>query len=239
MTFHLTGILKDINKDNVFNNNIFQRRLYKTKAVLALKMANSWTWKPFESTNNETDLDIELLKSEVGKHFPFYDMRYNVKTAAFFCRIDKELLEEKLKLLSERDQPPHYIIVGLPDDLLRRCKVAKYFEKGLGGVHRDLRRAFKSVAMKYHIPTQLLRQPTMEGKDKDNPSKIAWNFFTGLYFKAGGIPWGPTGLSPGTCYVGVSFYRPLGSTFSLGSNARCPTKRAHRLTTQCDAAVLD
>jgi hypothetical protein len=54
----------------------------------------------------------------------------------------------------------------------------------------------------------------MEGKDKDNPSKIAWNFFTGLYFKAGGIPWGPTGLSPGICYVGVSFYRPLGSTFS-------------------------
>jgi len=124
------------------------------------------------------------------------------------------LLEQKLKILSERDQPPHYIVVGLPDDLLRRCKVVRYFEKGLGEVHRDLRRAFKAVAMKYHIPTQLLRQPTMEGKDKDNPSKIAWNFFTGLYFKAGGIPWGPTGLSPGTCYVGISFYRPLGSTFS-------------------------
>jgi len=124
------------------------------------------------------------------------------------------LLEQKLKILSERDQPPHYIVVGLPDDLLRRCKVVRYFEKGLGEVHRDLRRAFKAAAMKYHIPTQLLRQPTMEGKDKDNPSKIAWNFFTGLYFKAGGIPWGPTGLSPGTCYVGISFYRPLGSTFS-------------------------
>jgi hypothetical protein len=124
------------------------------------------------------------------------------------------LLEEKLRLLSERDQPPDYIVVGLPDDLLRRCKVVDYYEKEVGEVHRDLRRAFKAAAMKYRIPTQLLRQPTMEGKDRDNPSKIAWNFFTGLYFKAGGIPWGPTGLSPSTCYIGISFYRPLGSVFS-------------------------
>jgi len=124
------------------------------------------------------------------------------------------LLEQKLRLLSERDQPPDYIVVGLPDDLLRRCKVVDYYDKNLGEAHRDLRRAFKAAAMKYRIPTQLLRQPTMEGKDRDNPSKIAWNFFTGLYFKAGGIPWGPTGLSPGTCYIGISFYRPLGSVFS-------------------------
>jgi hypothetical protein len=124
------------------------------------------------------------------------------------------LLEEKLRLLSEQDQPPQYVVVGLPNDLLRRCRVAEYRDSNLGMVHRDLRRAFKAAAMKYRIPTQLLRQPTMEGRDKDHPSKIAWNFFTGLYFKAGGIPWGPTGLSPGTCYVGISFYRPLGSRFS-------------------------
>jgi len=124
------------------------------------------------------------------------------------------LLEGKLRLLSERDQPPDYVVVGLPDALLQRCKVVDYYDKNLGEVHRDLRRAFKAAAMKYRIPTQLLRQPTMEGRDRDNPSKIAWNFFTGLYFKAGGIPWGPTGLSPSTCYVGISFYRPLGSLFS-------------------------
>jgi len=71
-------------------------------------------WSQFESTYNVTNLDIELLKSEVGKHFPFYDMKYNVSTAAFFCRIEKETLEENFnslrKSLSEKGYIPrlHY-----------------------------------------------------------------------------------------------------------------------------------
>lgn len=125
-----------------------------------------------------------------------------------------DLLEDKLRFLSETDQPPQYVLVGLPNELLHNCSTVDYHEKGLGVVHRDLRRAFKAAAMKYRIPTQILRQPTMEGKDSDTPSKIAWNFFTGMYFKAGGIPWGPTGLPPGTCFVGISFYRSLGSGFA-------------------------
>jgi Zn-dependent protease len=53
----------------------------------------------FQNPINETSLDIELLKKEVGQHFPFYDFRYNQDTAAFFCKIDKEVLEEKFNLL--------------------------------------------------------------------------------------------------------------------------------------------
>lgn len=121
------------------------------------------------------------------------------------------LLDEKLRLLGDRDHPPQYVVIGLPDDLVRRCRVAEYHDPELGMVHRDLRRAVKAVAMKYRIPTQLLRQRTMEGRDPTPPAKIAWNFFTGLYFKAGGFPWGPHGLAAGTCYAGISFYRPLGS----------------------------
>jgi hypothetical protein len=67
------------------------------------------------------------------------------------------------------------------------------------------------MAMKYRIPTQILREETATDSTGDNPSKVAWNFFTGLYFKAGGTPWGPVGLQRGTCYIGISFYRPLGS----------------------------
>lgn len=121
------------------------------------------------------------------------------------------LLDEKLRLLGDRDYPPQYVVIGLPDDLVRRCRVAEYHDPELGMVHRDLRRAVKATAMKYRIPTQSLRQRTMEGRDPTPPAKIAWNFFTALYFKAGGFPWGPHGLAPGTCYAGISFYRPLGS----------------------------
>lgn len=125
-----------------------------------------------------------------------------------------KLLESKLDLLSRKDQPPEYIVVTLPDQLIKKCRVADYNDSELGETHRDLRRAFKSMAMKYRIPTQLSELETFDGRDKDHPSKIAWNFFTGLYFKAGGFPWGPVGLQPGSCYIGVSFYRPLGSTLS-------------------------
>ncbi len=52
-------------------------------------MSNTWTWNPFDNTkNSSTDLDIEMLKIEIGKNFPFYDVKYGKDTAAFFCRID-------------------------------------------------------------------------------------------------------------------------------------------------------
>jgi membrane-associated protease RseP (regulator of RpoE activity) len=72
-------------------------------------MSNSWSWKPFETPQTETNLDIELLKSEIGKHFPFYDMKYDLNTAAFFCRIDKELLEEKFDSLRKSLKEKGYI----------------------------------------------------------------------------------------------------------------------------------
>ncbi|GAB4546312.1 MAG: hypothetical protein Kow0063_40680 [Anaerolineae bacterium] len=132
-----------------------------------------------------------------------------------------KLLESKLILLDRKDQRPEYVVVALPKELYRKCRVVNYRDRHLGEVHRDLRRAFKSVAMKYRIPTQLLREETVESyvpktldgrRKKDYPSEIAWDFFTGLYFKAGGFPWGPADLMPGTCYIGIGFYRPLGST---------------------------
>ncbi len=58
-------------------------------------MTNSYTWSPFKNTNTATDLDIELIKREVAQRFPFYDLRHNAKTAAFYCRIDQTVLGKK------------------------------------------------------------------------------------------------------------------------------------------------
>lgn len=55
----------------------------------------SYNWSPFDSSNTVTTLDIELLKKEVGQRFPFYDLRFNLDTAVFYCKIDEETLEEK------------------------------------------------------------------------------------------------------------------------------------------------
>lgn len=122
-----------------------------------------------------------------------------------------QLLETKLLLLASKDLSPEYVVLAVPQEMYRKCRVANYLDPRLGEVHRDLRRAFKAMAMKYRIPTQLLLTDTIQEEPDDYPSEIAWDFFTGLYFKAGGYPWGPVGLSAGTCYIGISFYRPLGS----------------------------
>lgn len=135
----------------------------------------------------------------------------NTRSSRMRFEIFLQLLEEKLSLLASKDLPPEYIIVAVPKELYVKCRVVNFSDPKAGTVHRDLRRAFKAMAMKYRIPTQLLLQKTTEGESEDYPSEIAWDFFTGLYFKAGGYPWGPVGLLPGTCFVGISFYRPLGS----------------------------
>lgn len=120
-----------------------------------------------------------------------------------------QLIDDRTRLLAERDQSPQYLLICLPDDIISKFRAITYKE---GPVHvsRDLRRTLKANLMRYRIPTQLLRLATTDGRDSTPVARIAWNFFSGLYFKAGGLPWGPTGMQHGTCFVGISFFRPLG-----------------------------
>ena len=66
-------------------------------------------WNNFEQIPVEPPFDIELLQREVGQRFPFYDMKSNINTVAFFCRIDEETLEEKFESLRLILSEKHYI----------------------------------------------------------------------------------------------------------------------------------
>jgi len=46
--------------------------------------------KKYQSSN----MDIELLKKEIGSYFPFYENKFEKNVAVFFCRIDNETLEQ-------------------------------------------------------------------------------------------------------------------------------------------------
>jgi membrane-associated protease RseP (regulator of RpoE activity) len=87
---------------------MFGQRFYKTEYVSARQMPDNWN--PFRNENNVTKLDIELLKREVGQRFPFYEVKSNLNTVAFFCRIDEETLEGNFdslrKSLSEKGYVP-------------------------------------------------------------------------------------------------------------------------------------
>jgi hypothetical protein len=129
------------------------------------------------------------------------------------------LLRAKMELLTQRDHPLDYVVLALPQDLFRRCRAVDYKVKGAGTVHRDLRRAFKAMAMEFRVPTQIVLPATTglarTNRKLDHEAMIAWNLLTGAYFKAGGLPWGPVGLPAASCIVGVSFFRSLGSVSTL------------------------
>ena len=96
------------------------------------------------------------------------------------------LHQQKLMVLSQRDYPLDYVVLVLPEDLYRRCRVTNYRDRHRT-VHRDLRLAFKAMAMQYHQPTQILLETTTglteSRRKRDHESVIAWNLFTGMYFK--------------------------------------------------------
>ena len=86
------------------------------------------------------------------------------------------------------------------------------------GKSYDLHNALKGRAMKFNMPTQVLRETTamaiLEYPDAtykigQNPATFSWNFSTGLLYKAHGHPWRLAKLTFGTCYIGISFYRNL------------------------------
>jgi hypothetical protein len=76
--------------------------------------------------------------------------------------------------------------------------------RGFWNIHH----ALKAHCMKYGLPSQLIWQTTLTGEGgRQDPSSVAWNILTALYYKAGCRPWHLYGLPDNTCYVGVSFYR--------------------------------
>jgi hypothetical protein len=127
-----------------------------------------------------------------------------------------QLVSEKVRLLATSGDALQLIMLALPSDLVSLVKTVDYSDRVQGRVHRDFRRALKAEVMRHGVPTQIITQrvseATAETKKIDPPHRIAWNLFTSIFFKGGGIPWKPVGLRADTCYVGISFHRPMGTT---------------------------
>lgn len=76
------------------------------------------------------------------------------------------------------------------------------------GEHSIFHHGLKARAMATNIPTQLVWEDTLVGATTvEDDATRAWNFWTGMFYKAGGVPWRVSGLSTGTCYAGIAFYR--------------------------------
>lgn len=172
---------------------------------------------PFPGCDNETGYGFNLIISDsINEKITERDrdriLEKGLRQKDRF-ELALNLIIGKLELLCGKDHPLDYVVVVLPDDLAKIIRAADYKENGVS-IHRDFRRAFKARAMVLKKPTQIILESTTGltsfKRQLDKDSTRAWNLFTGMYFKVGGLPWAPFGLKPSSCYVGVSFYRPLG-----------------------------
>jgi hypothetical protein len=87
-------------------------------------------------------------------------------------------------------------------------------EKGRTTDAPDFHHLLKARSMGLRKPIQLIKPSTYGVPSRHHPTQLqdeatrAWNFFTALYYKAGGTPWRltrhPSELT--ACYVGVSFF---------------------------------
>lgn len=83
-------------------------------------------------------------------------------------------------------------------------------EEEVSKKEQNFRRYLKAKAMQFGVPIQIVRdrilKPTSEMQDE---ATIAWNFFTGLYYKASGTPWAliRKDMAETTCYAGIRFFQ--------------------------------
>lgn len=127
-----------------------------------------------------------------------------------------ELFNEQIKQLKE-EAKFDVALCALPFSLAEKTLSMQE------GTHRSFRDALKALAMRHQTPTQVVLPPTYDRRKKlkrstrdtertlQDEATVAWNFFTALYYKAGGIPWRMRRQSSDfpTCYIGVSFFEDL------------------------------
>lgn len=174
---------------------------------------------PFPGLSSEVGYRFKIISSdqtiEKMTNSEMEKILDNADSEAQFSGI-LNLIEEKVSILCEKDHPIDYIFIVLSEDIYKKLRVVDTTDpiSGKGVVQRNFRRAIKARLMEYQKPTQIIRESTTgyttDGRDVQDLATRAWNIFTGMYFKVGGLPWGPIGLEPATCFVGISFFRPLG-----------------------------
>jgi hypothetical protein len=122
---------------------------------------------------------------------------------------------------------PCDVVLCLPSaELLKPIDTGAEIQRGprsrrVNVVHKtDWHDFLKARAMVMRGPVQMLRPATYGGKvhryrqdgktskEIEDEASRAWNCFTGLYYKSGGIPWRlPRSASDfATCFVGVSYF---------------------------------
>lgn len=200
-------------------------------AIAAKSIDRPGLWPPFPGFSSDAGYHSELIfdprmqrpiKPRVLAKLDNLDPRERVETAV-------EIYLAELQTLVQQGRP-HVVVCCIPDVLLdlnatpTPSEPKDVIDTDTAESERPV--AFhdllKARAMPLRVPLQLIRASTYDPKrtgrqkrrswkqrQRQDDASIAWNFFTALYYKAGGTPWrmvrAATDLD--ACYVGVTFFR--------------------------------
>lgn len=110
----------------------------------------------------------------------------------------------------------------------------------------------KARSMTARGPVQMVRPATYGGKvhryrqdgestrNVEDAASIAWNFFVGLYYKGGGIPWRLNRLASdlSTCFVGITYFHDVSSQSVQTSVAQVFNERGEGVVIRGGQAVV-
>lgn len=161
-------------------------------------------------TRNEENLEDRILAVADLYLAEIKYLTRNKKPDVILCVLGEDFMEyitmaalggkNSLVMSEDEDSQPQKVYARRPDD----------DEDEIVELEQNFRRYLKAKAMQFQVPIQIVRDrianPTAEMQD---PATISWNFFTALYYKAGGTPWAliRKDWAATTCYAGLSFYK--------------------------------
>jgi hypothetical protein len=193
---NMTAELTSVEVADVLRHSYFEQRVTRLVQIITAKT------RVLAEGMHQPDVIIIALPTEIRKKctIPSHNRTRGKPRWTLAHALRETLTEEKASGQST--------LFELSESEATKLEELEETENEIDQEHGVFHHALKAAAMQFGVPVQLAWQTTLEGSPsiEDNATR-AWNFWTGVYYKAGGIPWRVQGLSNGTCYVGVAFYR--------------------------------
>jgi hypothetical protein len=198
---------KTSNKRNLFPRfpGFSTEFAFHSKIITNQNIQSKITLKSFQdlgalSKNERTKKAVEIFVNEIE-----FLVSKNHKIDVIICALPKELIKHLTVELKDEDS----------EEMVEETKQETTI---------DFRKLLKAETLKFRKPIQIVLPSTYdstikrkykvgsdyEGSLQDEATR-AWNFYTALYYKAGGIPWRLLRKEEDyqSCFIGVSFYRTL------------------------------
>ncbi|MGV3774931.1 MAG: argonaute/piwi family protein [Verrucomicrobiales bacterium] len=205
------------------------------KSGVAAKASKKVNFFPaFPGFGNESCFNCDWITSErLTRAIPQRDINRVItlpdKTGSVRAAVD--LIMGECHYITENTKAD-VIVCAPPLDLLGHVDPGKLSVEGEeasntkereeGTADLDLHDMLKAQGLGLHAPIQYIRPSTYDESVKEisgtgrrrqlqDPATRAWNFFTALYYKAGGTPWRLERKVSAfeSCFVGVSFFHSL------------------------------